>query len=471
MKLFGFLALACLCLAQMVASEKLINCYWGTWANYRPGDGKFEPSNIDPNLCTHISYTFFGISDDGEFQSLDEWLDMDNGLGFISKTIALKQQNPKLKVLAVVGGWNEGSIKYSAMAADPVKRAKFVSSSLDFIQKHGFDGLDLDWEYPAQRGGADADRENFVTLLREIKETYDKYGLELGIAVGASEASAILSYDIPAISQHLTFINVMTYDFHMALDGYLGLNAPLPEVQQSIDYWLSAGAPPEKLILGIGFYGHSYQMSDSSQNWPGASCIGPGSAGAYTRESGFLGYHEICQNNWQTVFDEETSSPYAFQGDQWIGYDNPASIELKMQLVESRNLGGAMMWSIETDDFRGLCGESYPLLKAMNRAMGKEVNDNGNGNNGGNDNGNDGGNDNGNDGGNDNGNDGGNGNDNGNGGGSNCSSDGTFLHSSDCRFYYQCVGGIRYDFDCGEQLHFDPSTNICNWPSETNCPY
>jgi len=61
--------------------SELINCYWGTWANYRSGDGKFTPSNIDPFLCTHISYTFFGISDAGEFKSLDTWLDMDDGLG------------------------------------------------------------------------------------------------------------------------------------------------------------------------------------------------------------------------------------------------------------------------------------------------------------------------------------------------------------------------------------------------------
>lgn len=90
--------------------------------------------------------------------------------GFISKTIALKQSNPKLKILAVVGGWNEGSTKYSAMAADPAKRATFISSTLAFIRQYGFDGLDLDWEYPGQRGGAAEDRANFVTLLREIKQ-------------------------------------------------------------------------------------------------------------------------------------------------------------------------------------------------------------------------------------------------------------------------------------------------------------
>lgn len=258
----------------------------------------------------------------------------------------------------------------------------------------------------------------------------------------------------------------MTYDFHMAFDGYLGFNAPLPEVEASIDYWISQGAPPEKLILGIGFYGHSYQMADSSQNWPGAACIESGSAGIYTGQAGFLGYNEICQNNWQTVFDDVSKSPYAFRGDQWIGYDNVESIEIKMKLVDSRKLGGAMTWSIETDDFRGVCGETFPLLKAMNRGLGNDVGGGGDGGSG-----NDG--------------NGGNGGGvtaaptpattpgGGNNGGSNdgCSSDGYFMHSSDCNRYYQCVGGIRYDFKCNDGLYFDAKTNHCNWTWEVDCPY
>ena len=58
---------------------KIVNCYYGTWANYRPGDGKFEPTDINPHLCTHLSYSFFGITPAGEFQSLDTWLDNDLG--------------------------------------------------------------------------------------------------------------------------------------------------------------------------------------------------------------------------------------------------------------------------------------------------------------------------------------------------------------------------------------------------------
>lgn len=85
--------------------------------------------------------------------------------------MALKDANPNLKVLAAVGGWNEGSVKYSQMAADPARRKTFIQTSLDFIRRHGFDGMDLDWEYPAQRGGSVADKQNVVQLLRELKET------------------------------------------------------------------------------------------------------------------------------------------------------------------------------------------------------------------------------------------------------------------------------------------------------------
>lgn len=44
------------------------------------------------------------------------------------------------------------------MVADPAKRAKFVNSVVNFLIKYNFDGLDFDWEYPANRGGVEADK-------------------------------------------------------------------------------------------------------------------------------------------------------------------------------------------------------------------------------------------------------------------------------------------------------------------------
>jgi len=72
------------------------------------------------------------------------------GLAGYKKATELKNSFPKLKVTVAVGGWNEGSEKYSQLARDPTKRRKFAESVVQFLQKYNFDGLDLDWEYPGK---------------------------------------------------------------------------------------------------------------------------------------------------------------------------------------------------------------------------------------------------------------------------------------------------------------------------------
>ena len=63
----------------------------------------------------------------------------------------MKLYNPGLKTLLAIGGWNEGSTKYSDMALTKESRATFIQSCVDLLLKHQFDGLDMDWEYPALR--------------------------------------------------------------------------------------------------------------------------------------------------------------------------------------------------------------------------------------------------------------------------------------------------------------------------------
>lgn len=73
---------------------------------------------------------------------------------------------------------------------------------------------------------------------------------------------------------------------------------------------------------------------------------------------------------WTHEWDDEQKTPIAYKGDQWLGYDNVKSIELKSQYILDKNLAGGMIWSIETDDMHNLCGEgTFPILKAMNRIL------------------------------------------------------------------------------------------------------
>lgn len=117
--------------------------------------------------------------------------------------LALRDKNPGLKVLASMGGWNEGSGKYSDMASDPQKRSTLVADVVSWMKQHGFDGFDLDWEYPGQRDGSrpDTDPANFVLLLQELRNALHAENMILSIAVGGAKASIDASYIVPEVSE------------------------------------------------------------------------------------------------------------------------------------------------------------------------------------------------------------------------------------------------------------------------------
>jgi chitinase len=364
-------------------------CYYGSWAVYRPDDGKYPVEEVDPKICTHLIYGFAGLGHDHTIKSLDSWNDLKDNYGkgaFDRFTTGLKAKNPKLKTIIAIGGWNEGSLKYSAMAENPSTRKIFVDSVVEFCKKYNFDGLDMDWEYPAARGGKPVDKVNFVALLRELKQAFKADNLLLTAAVSAGKHFMDDAYDIPEVSKYLDLINVMAYDFHGGWETKAGHHAgmfsrpeePLEEhilnLNYSVNYWISQGACRKKLILGMGLYGRSFTLSRNENHAPGDEAPQRGTAGPFTREPGSLGYNEICEDQmrggWTVVRDPYFMAPYAFKDRQWVGYDDVESIELKTRFAKSLGLGGGMVWSIETDDFKGKChGHRYPLLSAINRVF------------------------------------------------------------------------------------------------------
>jgi len=383
-------------LTNGLSGDYKIVCYFTNWATYRQGgDGKFDPEHIDPKICTHIIYGFAVLDQNNLIiKSHDPYADLSDGYSgkdMYRKVTEFKKHG--IKVTLALGGWNDSKgSKYSKLVNNPAARARFITHVIDFIEKYDFDGLDLDWEYPScwQTDCKEehySDKAAFTAWVSELRAAFNPKGLLLSAAVSPSKKIMDVGYDVPSIARDLDWINVMTYDYHGQWDKKTGHVAPFyghPDddfyyfnANFTMNYWIESGAPPSKLVMGMPLYGQSFTLNDKSEHGLNAPARGGGSAGPATRAKGFLAYHEICRNiksGWTVVKDDAIPTrmgPYAYNGDQWVGFDDKDMIRKKSQYVRDMGLGGGMVWALDLDDFKNKCGEGrYPLMNTIREVLG-----------------------------------------------------------------------------------------------------
>ncbi|MGJ7911210.1 glycosyl hydrolase family 18 protein [Neobacillus sp. LXY-1] len=359
--------------------------YYTSWSTY----SNFQVANIDASQITHLNYAFANISTDGKIALGDSWADVEKPFsgdtttqpykGNFYQLTKLKQSYPNLKTLISVGGWT-WSEKFSDVALTDQSRTIFAQSCLDFIRKYGFDGVDIDWEYPVAGGEPDnvnrpEDKQNFTLLIKKIRETFDAQSAVDGkkyivtIAGGAGRSFAA-NTELNLLQQYVDYMNLMTYDFHGEWDTLTGMNAPLyrdPEskftgewsVQDAVQLYINNGVPANKIVMGMPLYGRIFNQVTNLNNGLYQSYSGGGSSISYANiEANYLN-----KNGFMRYWETDSKVPWLFNGSQFVSYDDLESIGYKTSFIKSMGLGGAVMWELSQDPNKVLASKIYNDLK------------------------------------------------------------------------------------------------------------
>ncbi|CAF1410276.1 unnamed protein product [Adineta steineri] len=367
----------------LAAEQKFkIVCYFANWAVKRPGGGSMTPEDIDPCLCTHVIYAFSEM-DNNQLTPMEKH-DIKDGsqAGFFERFNAWKSVNKNLRTLLAVGGWDMGMKDFAGIVKSEKTMVKFAESAVKYLRKHKFDGLDLDFEYPGVdwRDSPKEDKQKFTRMCEIIYETFEKEAeasgnerLLLTAAVAAAKINIDKAYEVDKLVPVMDWFNLMTYDFHGSWDQnrahHSSLNSKDNEkddtmyIDFAVKYFQKLGMPANKMMLGLGTYGRG--------DTPAMPYTG------FKGESGFVAYYESCIQivceKMKETWDAKQLVPFITgpYNQPKAGVENVRSMKYKANYIKQNNLGGAMIWTLDMDDFRGqfCCQGKFPLIKTIKAVL------------------------------------------------------------------------------------------------------
>ncbi|GAP92627.1 putative glycoside hydrolase family 18 protein [Rosellinia necatrix] len=358
--------------------------YYESWATTRPCD-VVEPEDLRLAGLTHINFAFV-FFDPSSFHITP----MDaNSASLFARFTALKRKQPGLQTWISVGGWSFNDATntpntqngFSDMVASAANRRAFIISLRNFMQTYGFDGVDIDWEYPVvdDRGGRATDFDNFPVFLAELRASF---GSGLGISVTLPSTYGYLHhFKLLEMEPSLDWFNLISYDIHGVWDladkftgPYIRPHSNLTEIEDSLSLLWRAGVDPSKVVLGLGWYGRSFTLEDPDCHVPNGVCrfSSGGNEGECSRSSGTLTNAEIKRiletGTAVESYDADAAVRWMrWDTDQWASYDDGVTMQQKIAKANSLCLGGIMIWALDQDN---AAGESMNDLLEIGKANG-----------------------------------------------------------------------------------------------------
>ncbi len=379
----------------IASHDKVMAAYFPEWGIY---GRNFQVADVPAEKLTHLIYSFLNLKSNGEVALYDSFAAVEKRFGAgetvsgeadqwyyppgdpratqtvwgnFNQLAQLKEKYPHMRVSIAVGGWTLSG-NFSTVCSTAAGRETFATSLANFLDTYRmFDGIDFDWEYPGG-GGLESnavspnDGANYASLLALVRSKIDALGTQLGRRYEISVASPagydkIANFNLPGLTPHVDFFNVMTYDFHGTWEKTTGHQSAFTgdpigyDVKSAVEQYLAAGVPAHKIVMGAPLYTRGWSgVADGGDGGyaEGASGSAPG-----TFEAGVYDYKDLLSqvqdptSGWKLYWDDTAQAAYVYNASEGLfsSFETPTSIAQKAQWAEDLGLGGMMFWDITND--------------------------------------------------------------------------------------------------------------------------
>ncbi|MBA65082.1 MAG: hypothetical protein CMG55_04695 [Candidatus Marinimicrobia bacterium] len=330
--LFRYIIIYLILLVNIVLPNRIVG-YYPQWVI-----NNLSVDEIDLEVVTHVIHSFAWPNEDGSISSYDGMF----GSGYSD---IIHEQNSKF--LLSLGGWGNHA-GFEAIIGDSNLRELFIYNLVSILMINGYDGVDLDWEFP----DSEADKENLNVLVFEMDSIFNSIDPDwlISMAIPGSHWWGQW-HDFEYLENYVDFFNVMTYGTHGDWSGHSGHLAPLypsPEgdpdgsCHTNMTYLtIDRDIPKSKINMGMPFWGLKWNSPNINESFTGN-----------TIDVIYYDIPELVGNGWDYYWDNDAFCPYLIKGDstQIITYENQESIGAKCQYVLDNDYGGVMIWALSYDN-------------------------------------------------------------------------------------------------------------------------
>lgn len=329
---------------------------YGYWSKYQIPP--YGAGQIPYHKLTHINHAGVSFDLSGTLSVPD---------GFIEPELNMRAHAAGVKVMLLLGG------DFTGIEATGTRSQTLVDNVAAFEKQYGYDGVDIDWEYPE----TGADSAFLVDLMSRFRQSNPDYVLSIDAAPWGGSG-----YDLQHLKLSLDYVNVMMYDCAGPWTAHGQLNSAIfwdprdPAPYECQPGGSADGAatiflkqmPAKQINMGTPFYGYVYTninqlfgLCPNSKWTQDQECDNTVFSGNYG--TGFKPI--INKNGWHTQYDPIALVPYMLRDDGsrgYITYDDAFSTYFRVWYADwQRGLGGTFMWSLDAD----YDGHSQDLMDAM----------------------------------------------------------------------------------------------------------